>query len=232
MHKNVKRFLPFTLLLFLIGLLYLTNFYHLISLETLRQKHAHLLHFLQKHPISSHFLYVGFYLFSVCLIIPDSSILTLLGGLVFPLPLAIFYSVFCETVGAFIFFVIFSTIFGSGWIEYERPFLYKLRKGFQQNSASYLLFLRFSHLLPFWFINLTAAYFKVHSKTFIWTTLIGVIPLSIILGNAGHSLSKTFAKDTPLHMGDLFTVEMKISLLFLGLLALIPIVYKKWIKKK
>lgn len=232
MHKNVRKFLPFALLIALIGLFYLTNLYHEFSLENLRKEQQTLLHFIQTHPISFHFLYVGFYILSVCLIIPDSSILTLLGGLVLPLPLAIFYSIFCETIGAFIFFIIFSNIFGTSLIERERPFLNKLRKGFQQNSASYLLFLRFSHLLPFWLINFTAAYFKVNYKTFLWTTFLGVVPLSIILANTGHSLSKTFAQNMPIHMKDIFTVEMKLSLLFLGILALVPIFYKKWIKKK
>lgn len=101
-----------------------------------------------------------------------------------------------------------------------------MRKKFTEHDISYLLFLRFSHVLPFWLTNVCAAYFKISFKTFVWTCFVGVIPLSVILADAGHSLSVLFAENRYLTITDIFTPEIKFALLALGLLALLPIVYQ------
>ena len=232
MRKNIKRLIPFAILIVLIVLVYVTNLHQVFTLDWLREKERMLFNYVQNYPFLAPLIYIGFYIVSVCLIIPDSTILTLLGGLVFPLPLAISYAVISETVGAAIFFWIFQSTFGSTFLTKERPFIAKLRRGFRRNSKSYLLFLRLSHVVPFWITNVSAAYFKVNYWTFVWTTFVGVIPLSAILADAGNSLSELFMKDQTLKISDIFTTEIKITLLILGILALCPIVYKKFIQRK
>jgi len=226
--KKIKHFIPFLILIVLIAVVYFSNIHHEFTLDNLRHYQQKLLEFVQRHPFLSPLIFVSFYIISVCLIIPDSTILTLLGGLVFPLPLAVLYAVFSETVGATIFFAIFHGIFGESLIQRERPFLNKMRKNFVKHNVSYLLFLRLSHILPFWLTNVCAAYFKVRYRTFIWTTLVGVIPLSYLLAEAGHSLSKIFATERSVTLADVFTTPMKTTLFLLGILALFPILYKRW----
>jgi len=230
--KNIKRLIPFVVLILMIVLVYVTNVHEIFTLDWLRKKERILANYVQFHPILSVLIYMGFYIFSVCLIIPDSTILTLLAGLVFPLPLAITYAVLSETIGATIFFWIFQSAFGSSFLKRERPFVSKLRKRFKKNAMSYLLFLRLSHVVPFWLTNVAAAYFKINYWTFVWTTCVGVIPLTAILANAGRSLSVLFAQNIKLKLSDIFTTEMKIALLILGVLALCPIVYKYFIQRK
>lgn len=232
MRKNILRFLPFALLVVLILIVYLTNVHQHLTLENLRKEESRLLDFVQAHPILSPFIFIAVYTISVVLIIPDSTILTLLGGLVFPLPLAIAYSVISETVGATIFFAIFHGAFSKIVFLRERPFIHKMRKKFDKHASTYLIFLRISHVIPYWLTNFSAAYFRVSYKTFIWTTFVGVIPIMYVLAYAGHSLSDVFAIDKKITISDVFTTQLKISLVLMSLLAFVPILYKKFIKKR
>ena len=232
MHKHLKRLIPFFVLLLCILLVYFSNIHQTFTLEWIRQEEQRLDSFVHNHPITSPLLFLGIYILSVCLVIPDSTILTLLAGLVFPLPLAIAYSVIAETIGAMIFFFIFRLVFTESLIKRELSFFKTLRHRFRKHQAIYLLFLRLTHVIPFWLTNVAAAYFTVSYKVFLWVTLVGVIPLSYILANAGRSLHKLFAENQVLTFSDILTPQVKLSLLVLGLLSFLPLLYKKFRGKK
>ncbi|NGX26395.1 MAG: hypothetical protein K940chlam6_00313 [Chlamydiae bacterium] len=232
MSKNLKKLFPFAILILLILVVYLTNIHQIFTLDWLQREEIQMSAYARNHPFLAPLIYIGIYVLSVCLVIPDSTILTLLGGMIFPRPEGLILAVFSETVGATIFFSIFHSLFGTSLMKRERPFLSKLRRGFKRHSISYLLFLRISHVVPFWLTNVASAYFKINHWTFVWTTFVGVIPLTFIVANAGHSLSKTFAENKAITLSDIFTTPVNLALLILGILALCPIVYKKWISKK
>ena len=227
--KNLLRYVPLSLLILLMLVVYFSNLYEHLSFASLKKEQASLKLFTEAHPLISPLLFLLVYTVSVCLIIPDSTILTLIGGFAFPLPLAVFLSLLAETLGALIFFLIIKETFNR---KKERHYLYKMRQNFHRNAISYLLFLRFSHILPFWFINLTAAYCSVPIRTFVWTTLVGVLPLTYLLSDAGRGLSHIFSTEATFNLRILFTTEMKITLFVFSLLALIPLIYKNWIKRK
>ncbi|MBS0629672.1 MAG: VTT domain-containing protein [Verrucomicrobia bacterium] len=227
---NRKHLVPFVVLILLMLIVYVTDLHQELSLGRIREYQHKLVEFVQVHQIIAPVIFILFYVFSVCLILPDSTILSLVGGLVFPLPLAIIYIVVAETIGGTIFFAILYNVLEG--VKPKKPFLKKMRQKFQQHQISYLLFLRFSHVLPFWLTNVCAAYFKVSLRTFVWTCFVGVIPLSLILADAGHSLSVLFSENKFLTLTDIFTTEIKIALFVLGLLALAPIVYQNWRKKR
>jgi uncharacterized membrane protein YdjX (TVP38/TMEM64 family) len=224
MRKNIRHLIPFIVLLVLILLVYITNLHKELSLNFIRKEQTSLLGFVHHHPILSPLIFIGVYIVSVCLVLPDSTLLSLIGGLVFPFPLAVVYIVVAETIGAIIFFVILREMFKD--VRTERPFFKKLRIKFKKHQASYLMFLRLSHVFPFWLTNVCAAYFDIRLKTFIWTCFLGVIPLSIILADAGRSLSHLFAKNSYLTIADIFTPEIKFALIAVGLLSLAPIIYE------
>jgi uncharacterized membrane protein YdjX (TVP38/TMEM64 family) len=105
-----------------------------------------------------------------------------------------------------------------------------MEKGFNENAASYMLFLRFVPLFPFWVVNLAPAFFGVPLRTFLWTTFIGIIPGSFVFTLAGSGLEKVFEMGQDFSLGALFNTELKIALSLLGVLALVPILVKKFRK--
>ena len=106
-----------------------------------------------------------------------------------------------------------------------------MRKGFQENAASYLLFLRFVPLFPFWAVNVVPAFLEVPLKTFAWTTCVGIIPGAFALTQAGAGLGALLDSGKALSLDALFNRQIQVALIALGLFALLPVVIKKMMKK-
>ena len=104
-----------------------------------------------------------------------------------------------------------------------------ISKGFKKHEISYLLFLRLSHLLPFWLINTIGALFNTSPLRFIWTTFLGTLPLSVILSQAGRDLKKALISNQPFSIESIINVPNELTLIGIGLLALLPIALKKYL---
>jgi uncharacterized membrane protein YdjX (TVP38/TMEM64 family) len=232
MNRRIVGIIPFAIILILILIFYLSGFYHQLNFDTIKSEHVRWKMFVSNHPWLSAFYFMGIYIISVMLIIPDSTILTLLGGFLFPLPLAVIYSCVAETIGATMFFLAARLAFVETLGKRKGYFMHAMQRKFQANQAYYLLFLRLSHLLPFWLINLSAGIFHVRTSIFIWTTFVGVVPLTFFIAESGASLSKYFETHTHFTLKGVFTPELKIALIALGCIVLLPVVYKKFIKSK
>ncbi len=232
MKHKALAIAPFAIILILILIFYLTGLHHRLSFETIKHEHEKWKLFVFDHPFLSVFYFVGIYIVSVVLVIPDSTLLTLLSGFLFPLPLAILYTCIAETIGAALFFLAVRLAYTKTIKKKEGYFLHRLQKKFEQNEASYLLFLRFSHLLPFWLVNLSAGIFHVRTATFIWTTFVGVIPLAYVIAQSGSSLSIYLETHEHFSWNGVFTTKLKLSLIALGFIALLPLAFKKWMTKR
>lgn len=232
---SIRKWLPFLPVLFILCFVlyfFLTGKYKTLDFNLIKTQHVIWEQYVYNHPALAGLCFILIHTISVILIIPASTLLTLIAGFLFPLPLAVAYTCFAETVGALIFFFIMRTAFFQFLSHRKKEYFIHLRESFYRYEISYLLFLRFSHLLPFWVINLLSAVFRVNVYTFIWTTLIGVVPLSIVLAQAGSGLSTFFRDETDFSFAAIFNTQIKVSLLILALLALLPILLKKYFPHK
>lgn len=227
MKKKILPYIPLILILLAMFCVYLNGIYREFNFNYIQQKHTEWKHYIAIHPYLAALYFIGIYIVSVCLVIPDSIFLSLVAGFLFPLPLAILYVVLSETVGATLFFIATRTAFISSLGKKKGPKLIQAEKAIHKNQIYYLLFFRFSHLLPFWVINLAAAFVNIRKWTFIWTTFIGVLPLAIVLTEGGSGLSHYFEYHAGFTVADIFNTDMKLTLIFLGVLALLPL----WIKR-
>lgn len=227
MNRKFIALLPFVLILVFILLFYLSGAYHFFTFPLIQQEYLRWKAFVHAHLFLSSLYFIGVYVISVILVIPDSTILTILGGFLFPMPLAICYVCLSETLGGTLFFLAARLAFIETLGKKKIFGFNRMEKKFQENQVSYLLFFRFSHLLPFWFINLCAGLFHLRTWTFIWTTFIGVFPLTYFLVESGSSLSKYFETHTHFILKEIFTPQLKIALIVLGCLAFLPMLIKK-----
>ncbi len=227
----MKRFLPLLIILIAMAVIYFTELYRYLSFDCLKLYHMTLRELVSAHPFTAPLLYILIYIALTALSIPGAVFLSLLGGYLFSQPLSTLYVIFAATCGATLIFLAARTAIGSSLREKAGPFLKKMEKGFQENAASYMLFLRFVPLFPFWIVNLAPAFFGVPLTTFIWTTLIGIAPGAFVFTLAGGGLEKIFESNHPFSVNAIFNTQMKIALVLLGVLALAPIIVKK-IKKK
>jgi uncharacterized membrane protein YdjX (TVP38/TMEM64 family) len=148
------------------------------------------------------------------------------------------------TLGAIIVFLIACTSVGDALVQRAGPRLKRLADGFREDAFSYLLFLRLVPVFPFWLVNLAPPLFGVPLKTFALATAIGIVPGTFAFAFAGAGLDSVIAaqkaakqaciaaggSDCYLHIDlhALVTPKLLVAFAVLGLVALIPVVLRRW----
>lgn len=227
----MKKFIPILIIITLMLVGYFTGFYRSLDFDTLKYHHNELIEYVNNNPIMTPFMFMGAYAASTALSIPGGLLLSLLGGFLFRQPLCTIYVVIGATTGATLLFLAARTALGDFLKKRAGPFLKKMEKGFNENAVSYMLFLRFVPLFPFWLVNLAPAFFRVRLRTYIWTTLVGITPGAFVFTQAGRGLGAIFETSEDFSLASVLNIETKIALIALGIFALIPIFVKKWRKK-
>ena len=227
-----KRFLPIFIILALMAIAYFTGVTRYLTFESLKAKHDQLSAFVELHPTLTPFLFICVYIVATALSLPGGLFLSLIGGFLFEVPWSTLYVVIGATIGAALLFLSARTALGNALQKRAGPILKKMEAGFHENAASYLLFLRFVPVFPFWIVNLAPAFFNVSLWTYIWTTFVGIIPGAFVFTQAGSGLSAIFASNAGFSLSNIFNLKVKIALIALALFALLPIAIKKIRKKK
>jgi uncharacterized membrane protein YdjX (TVP38/TMEM64 family) len=230
--KKYTHFLPVLIIALLIIAFYKLGFSQYFTLTAFKHYHQTLQTCVLLHPVLSALSFIGTYIALTALALPVSIFLALLGGFLFPQPLCTLYSVLGATAGSSLLFLALRPAVTGSINKKEKPLLKKMREGFRKNAASYLLFLHFIHVLPFWCINVAAAFFNVRFQTFLWTMLVGILPATFVYTEAGRGMEKVFANGDHFSLDTVFNTQVKVALIGLALLALIPIIIRKYKKQK
>jgi uncharacterized membrane protein YdjX (TVP38/TMEM64 family) len=194
-----------------------------LSLEALRDYRARLGGFVDGNPIATGFVYVVLYVAAVAISFPGASIFTIAGGLMFGAIIGTALALLSATVGATLIFLIARTSLGEALAEKAGPRLQRLRRGIQAEGFSYLLFLRFMPIFPFWIVNLAAAFFGIRLVPYVLATAIGVIPGTFVYAYFGAGLGSALEEgSSPLSPQLLFGLSL------LAVMALLPVAYRKW----
>jgi uncharacterized membrane protein YdjX (TVP38/TMEM64 family) len=158
---------------------------------------------------------------------PGVFLMSFLAGYLFPEPYSAIYAIASAAIGSTLFLSAGNFLLRKTLMKKATPFLEKMKKGFLENAAHYLLFLRFIPIFPFWMVNVAAVFFRVPIKTFIWTTCIGIIPEILILTFIGQGLEKIIESSDPFSISAIFNFHIKIALFGLAILTLVPLFWKK-----
>ena len=98
----------------------------------------------------------------------------------------------------------------------------KISAGFTENALNYLLFLRLVPLFPFFLVNLAPAFTNIRLVTFVVGTFVGIIPATFVYVNLGETLGRIDS------LSGLVSVQTVGAFVLLGLLALVPVLVRKW----
>ncbi|GAB4229606.1 MAG: hypothetical protein Kow0032_10890 [Methyloligellaceae bacterium] len=242
----VRRFLPLAVLALVAVIVISQGWHHYLSLEHIAANRDLLKGYIQSNYALTLMGYMAVYIVTIALSLPGGVFLTLLGGFLFGWLVGGLATIVAATIGATIIFLIAKTSFGEPLAARAGPWLGKLRKGFQEDALSYLLFLRLVPVFPFWLVNLAPALLGVRLPTYVLGTFIGIIPGTFAFSFAGVGLDSVIeaqrrafeackaanpgAADAckfSLDPGALVTKELLIAFALLGVVALIPVVLKK-----
>lgn len=225
-----KKWLPLLIILLAMATIYFSGAYRLFSFDSIKTHRQLIQSYIKDHPFLTPLLFIALYLIAVALSFPGALFFTLFGGFFFGL-ISTVYAVVGASGGAVLIFLAARTAIGKGLKERAGPFLSKMKEGFERNAPSYLLFLRFIPLFPFWLINLAPAFFNVSLFTYSWTTLIGILPGSFVYTQAGSALGTIFDRGEAFSIDAVLTTQVKLAFVLLSCFSLLPIGIKAIIKK-
>ena len=246
----LKRFGPLIVLAIVIAAIYFSGGLDYLTIENLAANRDKLKAYIDDNLLLSLAIYTGIYLVAVAASIPGGIFLTLTGGFLFGWLFGGLATVVGATLGATIIFLIAKTALGEPLAAKAGPKLNALREGFQEDALSYLFFLRLVPLFPFWLVNIAPGLLGVKLSTFMFATFFGIIPGTFAFSFAGVGLDSVLdaqqqafndckanlapgATDTctfSLDPNSLVTKEIVFAIAALGIVALIPVVLKRFKK--
>ena len=196
-----------------------------LTFDNLKIQKDKLMNFTDENYLLTVVIFILIYFISISLSIPQAIILSIIGGFLFGVIRGVIFINIGATPGALISFLLVRSLFGK---KIQKKFSHKLEKfnnELERNGNFYLLSIRMIPLFPFVFINILAGLSKVKTTRFLWTTSLGMIPVTIVYAFAGKQLNNI---NSP---GDIISVEILGGLVILALMILLPVVVKH-LKKK
>ncbi|MFP6731106.1 MAG: VTT domain-containing protein [Alphaproteobacteria bacterium] len=224
----VRRLWPVGLLLLALVLLTLFGPDNATLFEALRTHRAEMLSLVAEYAVIADLLFAVIYAVAIAFSIPGGAMMTIIGGFLFGPLRTTLYVIFAATLGATALFLIARGAVGDRLRSRAGPWMAKMEAGFQDNAMSYLLVLRLVPLFPFFVVNLVPAFLGVPLRTYVIATFFGIIPGTFVFALAGGGLGSALEASGEFSVSSILTPEVIAALVGLAVLALIPVVYKKY----
>jgi uncharacterized membrane protein YdjX (TVP38/TMEM64 family) len=240
----LRRLCPVAAVAVAMVVVYAGGWHREVSLENLIRHRASIDVFIDEHYAMAVGAFIAIYVVAVAMSIPGAVLLTVSGGVLFGWLVGGIATIVGATVGATVIFEIARTACGGSLGRRVGPRLGKLAEGFRANAFSYLLFLRLVPLFPFFLVNIAPALVGVSLRTFVAATVIGIIPATFAFAMFGAGLDSVIAAQESVfraciaagradcHLdfdrSAVITPELVISILALGVVALVPVIVRRW----
>ncbi|MBP5858010.1 TVP38/TMEM64 family protein [Marivibrio halodurans] len=172
-------------------------------------------------------VYCLLYVLVVAFSLPGGAVMTVAGGFLFGQWLGTGLVVVSATLGSVLVFLAARSALGDHLAARAGPWLGRMRAGFNENALSYMLFLRLIPIFPFFVVNLVPAFLGVRLATYTIGTVLGIMPGSFVFASFGAGIGALFDRGERLSLSAVLTPEILTALFGLGLLALLPVAYRK-----
>jgi len=222
---RIKAFLPLLLIVGLVSF-FLFGGQQFFSFTTLALHYGDLKAFVAQHYGLAAGLFCLVYVASVALSLPIALLLTLAGGALLGWA-AIVLIILSATAGASILFIAARTLLSAFLLKRIGKFLSALEDGFRKDSFSYLLALRLIPVAPFWVVNIVPAFVGMALGPFALATGIGIIPGTVVYVSLARGFDIVLARGEVPDLATLTQWSVVGPLIALGVLALIPPVWRR-----
>ncbi len=246
--SHVRRWLPLVILIVVASTVFAMGWHKLLTLKSVGLNYEVLRAFIMGNLAAALALYVAIYFAIVALSLPGALVLTLAGGLLFGWLIGTCATVIAATAGATVVFLVARSSIGEVMASRVAPWLTRLRDGFREDALSYLLFLRLVPAFPFVVVNLAAAVLGVPLRTYVLGTFLGIIPGTTAFAVTGAGLGSVIKAQNrsyqacvakmpaspdlvcayKIDASALVTKELILAFVLLGIVALVPVVLKRW----
>lgn len=205
-----------------IALLYYSGAGHYMTLENMHKQSEHIQVMLQESYMKAVMYYMLLFTLCIALTLPFVGPFAILGGYLFGLFPGFLYALVAACVGSTCSFLIIRYLLSSLIRNRYKTKLERFNEKIKVYGFSYLLTLQLLSVIPYVVINTLAALADVPLSAFLWTTIVGSVPLIFIYTLAGRKLG------TLQSMSDILSADMLLLLILLACLALVPMILKKF----
>jgi uncharacterized membrane protein YdjX (TVP38/TMEM64 family) len=206
-----------------------------LSFETLRDNRDVLIAWRDSNYMLAALVFMGVYVLVVGFSLPGAAVMTLAGGFLFGIFPGALFCVIGATVGAVAIFMAAKTGLGDvlhAKLAQQPGLMQRMEAGLRENEISFLLIMRLVPAIPFFLANLAPAFLGVGLRNFVLTTFFGIMPGAIVYTSVGSGLGAVFERGETPNLGIIFEPHILAPILGLCVLAMLPIVIKKFSKKK
>lgn len=188
------RALPVFLLASLAAALWLSGIVQEISLARVMDARDMLQALIADKPLQALGVFFLLYALLVAMAFPLSPLLTLTAGFLFGPIQGAMASIAGSTCGGALLFLAARTGFTSFFHARLGERLRAFAAGFREDAAAYTLFLRIAIIFPSWFVNIGTGLVGIPLKTFLWTTALGIAPVTCAFAVIGSGLERVLAQ--------------------------------------
>jgi len=200
---------------------------HYLSFDTLRDNREALLAFRDANFIGIAAIFIAIYVAIVAFSLPGAAVASVTGGFLFGLGLGTAFNVMAASLGAFAIFFAARAGLGKSMaakMEAGEGTLKKIKDGLHDNEISYLFLLRLVPAVPFFVANLLPALVGVKFRNFALTTIIGIIPGTLVFTWIGVGIGEVFDRGESPDLSLLWEPQIIGPILGLSVLAALPII--------
>jgi uncharacterized membrane protein YdjX (TVP38/TMEM64 family) len=223
-HPSVTKIAIALIVVVGVSAFFYFNLGRFLSLTALQENHDRLLAFTEANYGLAVVLFVIIYIVVTGLSLPGAVILTLAGGFVFGAVIATMLVNLGATTGATLAFLVARYLLRDTVERKLGKWLGPLQEGFEKDAFSYLMTLRLIPLFPFFVVNLVSGLTRVTLRSYVVATALGIIPGSFVYAYAGEQLGTIHS------LQEIATPNVIGALVLLGVLALVPVLYKRVVK--
>jgi uncharacterized membrane protein YdjX (TVP38/TMEM64 family) len=224
-NSSIGKIAIAALIALAIGAYFYLDLGRFLSLTALKENRDNLLAFTDAHFAAAVVIFIVVYATVTGLSLPGAAILTLAGGFLFGVIFGTLIVNVGATTGATLAFLTARYLLRDTVEQKFGKWLGPFQEGFAKNAFSYLMTLRLIPLFPFFVVNLVSGLTRVNVGTYTAATALGIIPGSFVYAYAGRQLG------TINSLKEIASPNVIGAFVLLGLLALVPIVYKRFVAK-
>ena len=188
------------------------------TLEYFKSRQAEIESFINVHPVRTGIAYAAVYIILTSLSLPVAGIMTLISGALFGLLWGLLLVSIASSLGATLAFLLSRYLFRDMVQQRFADRLHTVNEGIRNDGAVYLFMLRMVPVFPYFVLNAAMALTPIKTRIFFPVTLIGMLPVSAIMVNAGLQISRIDS------MADILSVRIILSLALIGIF---PLLVKK-----
>jgi uncharacterized membrane protein YdjX (TVP38/TMEM64 family) len=192
-----------------------------LSLDAIKENRDTLLAFTHAHFVQAVAIAFAVFAATTAFTLPSGILLCLAFGFLFGRWIGTAIVVLAGTIGATLLFLTARYVIADSVRKRLGKVGERINAGFTQDAFSYMLFLRLVPAFPYAMVSLAPALTTIPLRTYALATFIGTIPGAFVFVNLGETLGRID------WLEGLISWETFAATTLLGLLALVPVVYRR-----